>query len=180
MRRTLVLLASLCALTTSLGAAPRAQSLEAPQQWREIRWPFPRDAWPSGKAFTCIDASCGGGAVLSVRVKIGFCNCDTGIRDDDEVDNVADVDMVTPDFVPSGPGEAIRVANFPGRIRSYGYNAEGKSRTALGLALARKCDLIAISVNSPKMDEAALRRKVVERLQSPDLLKWINRQLGEK
>ncbi len=180
MRSAFVLLTSLCAIMTpDIGTAPRAQSLQ-PAQWREIAWPFPRDAWPSGKAFTCADKSCGGEAVLSVRVKLGFCNCDAGIRDDDEVDNVADVDMITPDFRPTGPGEAIKVAEFSGRIRSYDYTANGKPRTALGLALARKCDLIAISVNSTRMDDIELRRAALERLNAQDLLKWVNRQLGEK
>ncbi len=180
MHRHRVLLASLCALMMpDIGAAPRAQSLSA-TQWQETPWPFPRDAWPSGKAFICSDKSCGGEAVLSVRVKLGFCNCDAGVRDDDEVDNVADVDMVTPDFVPAGPGETIKVGDFSGRIRSYGYTANGKPRTALGLALARKCDLIAISVNSPRTDEKELMGATLERLRSQDLMKWVNRQLGEK
>src|SRR6185312_14579499 len=53
--------------------------------WREISWPFPRDGWPAGRAFRC--ESCGG-IELYVRPKIGFCNCDTGVADDDEVDRV--------------------------------------------------------------------------------------------
>src|SRR5262249_50676463 len=60
-------------------------------QWREISWPFPRDGWPAGRAFRC--ESCGGalgGAEIYVRAKIGFCNCTTGVADDDEVDRVAD------------------------------------------------------------------------------------------
>src|ERR1700742_1346330 len=56
--------------------------------WREISWPFPRDGWPAGRAFRCEQASCVAGSEIYVRAKIGFCNCDTGVADDDEVDRV--------------------------------------------------------------------------------------------
>ena len=32
---------------------------------------------------------------LYVRPKIGFCNCDRGVADDDEVDRVADLDLIS-------------------------------------------------------------------------------------
>ena len=181
MRRLIIPMASLCAMMTpDIGTAPRAQSL-SPAGWREISWPFPRDAWPAGKAFKCDGPACGGDAVLSVRVKLGFCSCDGGVRDDDEVDNVADVDMITPDFVASGPGEVITVARFSGRIRSYEYAAPNqKRRTALGLALAHKCDLIAVSVNGPVGNASALKEQAMLRLEAQDVIKWIDRQLGEK
>ncbi len=46
---------------------------------------------------------------LYVRPKIGFCNCDSGVADDDEVDRVADLDLMSERFAPlragpSGPG----------------------------------------------------------------------------
>ena len=181
MRRIVLLAASLCAMMTpDTGTAPRAQSLQ-PARWRESPWPFPRDAWPAGKAFQCDGPACGGDAVLSVRVKLGFCSCTGGVRDDDEVDNVADVDMITPDFVATGPGDVIKVAHFSGRIRNYEYGAPNhKRRTALGVALGHQCDLIAVSVNSSMADAAALREQAMLRLETHDVIKWINRQLGEK
>ena len=36
---------------------------------------------------------------LYVRPKIGFCNCDSGVADDDEVDRVADLDLISERFV---------------------------------------------------------------------------------
>jgi hypothetical protein len=181
MRRLVLLVASLCAMMTpDMGTALRAQSLP-PARWREIPWPFPRDAWPAGKAFRCDSPACGGDTVLSVRVKLGFCSCTGGVRDDDEVDNVADVDMITPDFVATGPGEVIKIAHFSGRIRSYEYDAQNqKRRTALGVALGHQCDLIAVSVNSPMADAPALKEQAMLRLNSQDVIKWIHRQLGGK
>src|SRR5580693_2934600 len=87
--------------------------------WREIAWPFPRDGWPAGRAFRCAMEACGGEVEIYVRPKIGFCNCDTGVADDDEVDRVADLDMISPNFVPLAPGNVIRVADMSGRSRAY-------------------------------------------------------------
>src|SRR6202000_1795862 len=72
-------------------------------QWQEIAWPYPRDAWPAGRAFRCASCGEGGEAVeLYMRPKIGFCNCDTGVADDDEVERVADLDLITQKFLPPG------------------------------------------------------------------------------
>ena len=72
--------------------------------WQEIAWPFPRDGWPAGKAFRCGVAACGGEVELYVRPKMGFCNCDRGVADDDEVDRVADLDLMSEHFAPLAPG----------------------------------------------------------------------------
>src|SRR5947199_7919293 len=84
-----------CALSgvaAYVGARPTAA------EWREIAWPFPRDGWPAGRAFRCAPALCGEAVELYVRPKIGFCNCDSGVADDEEVDRVADLDLITPHF----------------------------------------------------------------------------------
>ena len=39
---------------------------------------------------------------------------DTGVADDDEVDRVADLDMISPRFVAREPGGVIQVAGMPG------------------------------------------------------------------
>ena len=71
-------------LLTSVAAYEYA--LPAKDGWREIAWPFPRDGWPAGRAYHCNAASCGAEIDLYARAKIGFCNCTTGVADDDEVD----------------------------------------------------------------------------------------------
>src|SRR5437660_5012041 len=75
--------------------------------WQEIAWPFPRDGWPSGRAFRCDAATCGTETELYVRPKIGFCNSDSGVADDDEVDRVADLDLISERFTPLAPGKAV-------------------------------------------------------------------------
>ncbi|MGX1350082.1 hypothetical protein AB7M49_003658 [Bradyrhizobium elkanii] len=109
--------------------------------WREIAWPFPRDGWPAGRAFRCGSAQCGGDVEVYLRPKLGFCNCDSGVADDDEVDRVADVDMISPRFVPLKAGDIVRVADMPGRIRVYDLDGH---RTAIGIAVSHRCDLMAV------------------------------------
>src|SRR5690348_5097931 len=113
-------------------------------RWQEIAWSFPRDGWPVGRAFRC--ASCGGdggAAELYVRPKIGFCNCDTGVADDDEVDRVADLDLLSEHFTPRAPGDVVAVADMPGRLRSYDLKMSDRSQhAAIGVAVSRRCDLL--------------------------------------
>ena len=111
--------------------------------WHEIAWPFPRDGWPAGRAFRCATATCGDEVELYVRPKIGFCNCDTGVADDDEVDRVADLDLMSERFVPLAPGDVIQIADMRGRLRSYDLRMpDGSRHTAVGIAVSQHCDLL--------------------------------------
>src|SRR3979490_374993 len=62
--------------------------------WTEVAWPFPIDQWGPGWAFQCKAADCGTDVNIYLRPKIGFCNCQTGVADDEELDRVSDVDLV--------------------------------------------------------------------------------------
>jgi hypothetical protein len=149
-------------------AAPRAEN------WREIAWPFPRDGWPAGRAFRCKGAACGGDVEVYVRPKIGFCNCDSGVADDDEVDRVADLDLISERFVPREAGNVIRVADMPGRIRGYDLNmSDGSRRTAIGIAVSRRCDLL-VAVAQGRGAAPEVQRVALEYLASPDMVSWMN------
>src|SRR5450631_349024 len=127
-------------LTGVAGTQPARSEIAG---WREIAWPFPRDGWPAGRAFRCARQTCREPIELYVRPKIGFCNCDSGVRDDDEVDRVADLDLISPTFVPLQPGEAIRIGDLPGRLRTYGLVMPGGARhAAVGIAVSHRCDLL--------------------------------------
>src|SRR3954462_2203430 len=117
--RKLPLIPLALALCTLSGVAAYVGARLAVAGWREIAWPFPRDGWPAGRAFRCDAALCGDEVQLYVRPKIGFCNCDRGVADDDEVDRVADIDLISERFVALEPGEAVQVAKMSGRIRNY-------------------------------------------------------------
>jgi hypothetical protein len=148
-------------------AWPRAGS------WQEISWPFPRDGWPAGRAFRCTAASCGGDIEVYVRPKIGFCNCDHGVADDDEVDRVADLDLLSERFVPIEAGEVVRVADMPGRIRAYDLRmTDGAQHAAIGIAVSRRCDLL-VAVAQGRGEAAGVRRVALEFLGLKDVTRWM-------
>src|SRR3954471_24442075 len=107
--RKLLLIASAVAVCALSGIAAYVMARPA-AGWHEIAWPFPRDGWPAGRAFRCDAALCGEAIELYVRPKIGFCNCDSGVADDDEVDRVADLDLISPLFSADRPGRAVQLA----------------------------------------------------------------------
>src|SRR5260370_14722465 len=137
--------------------------------WREIAWPFPRDGWPAGRAFHCATELCGDEIEVYVRPKIGFCNCDSGVADDDEVDRVADLDLMSERFVPLEAGRVTRIADMPGRLRSYDLQmADGSRHTAIGIAVSRRCDLL-VAVAQGKGPVSGVQRVALEFLGSGDM-----------
>jgi hypothetical protein len=178
----LVLASAIVALGALAGAA--AYQHAAPRQgeqkqgertgaWQEIAWPFPRDGWPAGKAFRCGVAACGGEVEVYVRPKIGFCNCDRGVADDDEVDRVADLDLLSARFAPLAPGDIVRVADMPGRIRAYDLKMSGGLRhAAVGIAVARRCDLL-VAVAHGKGEAPEMRRAALDFLATREMTHWV-------
>jgi hypothetical protein len=157
----------------ALGALPGGAAVEIEQRaWREIAWPFPRDGWPAGRAFRCGDAKCGGIEVY-VRPKIGFCNCDSGVADDDEVDRVSDVDLISPRFAPLRPGEPIRLADMSGRVRAYELQMPDETRrAAVGIAVSQRCDLM-VAVAKGRGDATEVQRAALEFLGSVKMSNWM-------
>jgi hypothetical protein len=176
MRRPLTAFAvAICMLT---GVAGTQQARSDVEGWREIAWPFPRDGWPAGRAFRCAAEACGDGIELYVRPKIGFCNCDSGVADDDEVDRVADLDLMSERFVPLEAGKAIRLAGMPGRLRSYDLRmADGSRHTAVGIAVSRRCDLL-VAVAQGKGTASGVQRVALEFLGSSDMARWMIAAMG--
>ncbi|NEU96453.1 hypothetical protein [Bradyrhizobium uaiense] len=144
-------------------APPRAA------QWHEIAWPFPRDGWPAGRAFRCGAAECGIDVEVYLRPKPGFCNCDGGVADDDEVDRVSDVDMITPRFAPLKAGDVIDVAGMPGRIRAYDLD---RNRTAIGIAVSHRCDLMAVAAYGSG-EAAKVRQATLKFLEGREIRTWM-------
>ena len=177
MRRWLIIAAGIVALGALSGGA--AYQRVAPgedlkkAEWQEIAWPFPRDGWPAGKAFRCGAAHCGGEVEVYVRPKIGFCNCDVGVADDDEVDRVADLDLMSAHFAPLEAGRVVRIADMPGRIRSYELGmSDGSRRTAVGIAVSRRCDLM-VAVAKGRGDATGVQRAALDFLGSVKMSTWM-------
>jgi hypothetical protein len=180
MRRLVIAFAvAICALAGVAGYQ-HARSDSGVAAWREIAWPFPRDGWPAGRAFHCDVATCGDDVELYVRPKIGFCNCDSGVADDDEVDRVADLDLMSERFVPLEPGSAIRIAGMQGRLRSYDLHMPDASRhAAVGIAVSRRCDLL-VAVAQGKGSASGVQRVALDFLASNDMTRWMASALDDR
>jgi hypothetical protein len=181
MRRLVVILIAALAFGALSGVAAyqkvRPASAEiVDARWQEIAWPFPRDGWPSGRAFRCADC---GEVELYVRPKIGFCNCDTGVADDDEVDRVADLDLISPRFVPLEAGKVVRVAELGGRSRAYDLTMPDGSHAAVGFALSHRCDLV-VAVVQGRAVASELQREALRFLESQHLHRWMMAALGAR
>jgi hypothetical protein len=176
MRRTLPI-AFVIAICTLSGVAAYVGARPAAAGWREIAWPFPRDGWPAGRAFRCDTTLCGGEIELYVRPKIGFCNCDSGVADDDEVDRVADLDLISERFVALEPGSAVEIAGMRGRIRNYRLQMQdGSQHAAAGLAVSRRCDLL-VAVAQGKGGASGVQRAALGFLAKADVTQWMTAAL---
>jgi hypothetical protein len=145
-------------------------------QWTEVQWPFPIDQWGTGRAFRCGPAACGATVTVYLRPKIGFCNCQTGVADDEELDRVGDMDLVGSEKSALTPGRPITVQWMKGRSRSYKVGG-GSAKSALSLAFNDKCDVIVATViagNQPAAQEEA----VLEFLNGDVVRNWAEQVLG--
>ncbi|MDA9430460.1 hypothetical protein [Bradyrhizobium sp. CCBAU 51627] len=165
---------------TGVGAYQLApQPAATPAHWRELAWPFPRDGWPAGRAFRCEGGACDG-AELYLRAKRGFCNCDSGVADDDEVDRVADIDLITPRFAAVAPGEVVRVGEMRGRARRYDLATyDGAGPAAVGIALSRRCDLFVAAARG-RGDASAMAHAALVFLATPEIKSWAMAALDGK
>jgi hypothetical protein len=172
-----ILLTSIVAICSLTGVVAYVGARPAVVGWQEIIWPFPRDGWPAGRAFRCDTALCGEAIELYVRPKIGFCNCDSGVADDDEVDRVADLDLISERFVALEPGRVVQVAAMSGRIRNYNLEMQdGSQRTAVGIALSRRCDLLVVAAQG-KAPGSGLQYFALDFLAKENMTQWMTAAL---
>jgi hypothetical protein len=148
-------------------------------KFAEVRWPFPTDEWGAGKAFQCAAADCGVEVNVYIRAKIGFCNCLTGVSDDNELDRLSDFSLMGDSLSVLGPGHEINVAWMKGRSRAYAiaepYHAPN---SALAIAFNDRCDAIVatalVAHDRPKTMEAS----VIDFLNSEVVVHWAEVTLG--
>jgi len=148
-------------------------SLSKDVPWRPTNWPFPRDAWPQGRAWRR------GTLEVYVRPKLGFCgNCETGVTTDEEVDRVTDVDLLDQRFAPVNEGLAVRIGAMSGRARLYRYELPtGVMRHVEGIAVSQKCDLVIAVIAGNLLDERE-RTSAYRHLESSTVQDWISQALG--
>jgi hypothetical protein len=157
-------------------AKPPAQTRAEGPVWTEAAWPFPIDQWGQGWAYQCKAADCGTDVNLYLRPKIGFCNCQTGVADDAELDRVGDVDLVGSEESALGPGRPITVHWMKGRSRGYTVGAPA-GKSVLSLAFNDRCDVIVATVVAGN-DPVAQEQAVLEFLNGDLVLNWTKVVLG--
>ena len=172
-------LGSVLAVLLAWSGLPRhaAATATAPV-WTEIAWPFPNDPWGKGKAFRCRAADCGAEVSVYLRAKIGFCNCTTGVADDDDVDRMGDL-VLLGEASPLGTSRPVRIAWMEGRSRAYALNARNPlSKTAISVVFRDRCDMIAATAVLGHDRPAAIEPSVIEFLNGSTVMRWAEITLG--
>jgi hypothetical protein len=181
-------LAAVSALTLGLAAAvllpkgsvpDRAEAATPQAVWYEVPWPFPIDQWGKGKTFVCRAADCGTQVTVYLRAKIGFCNCTTGVADDEELDRISDFDLFDNQLTAQGPGQPITVAWMQGRSRAFSIGgAQRAGKSALSIGFNDRCDAIIATAVTAVDRPAAIEAMVLEFLNSRTVLRWAEVTLG--
>lgn len=147
--------------------------------WTEVQWSHPIDEWGKGKAFRCAAADCGVDVNLFVRAKIGFCNCKTGVSDDDELNRLSDFGLMGEKPSVLGPGRPIDVAWMKGRSRAYVIADPYRARSsALAVAFNDHCDAIVATAVVAHENPAAIEPSIVDFLNSKTIVHWAELTLG--
>ena len=170
-------LVAVVALRPGTSHAPTNATRQA--AWSEEAWPFPTDPWGKGKAFVCKEADCGAEVHVYFRAKIGFCNCATGVSDDEELDRISDFDLFGNKLSPLAPGREISVAWMKGRSRPFSIGATHPARhSALSVGFNDRCDAIIATALVQGDKPAAVEPAVLEFLNSQTVVHWAEITLG--
>jgi hypothetical protein len=156
---------------------------EGPPGWSEVAWTLPVEPWWPSREFTCTALGCGAGLRLYVRIKIGFCNCKTGVADDEELERIGDFAMLARRHAPVAEGRPIAVGWMKGRSRSYTVEGKphataGDGRRALLIGYNDRCDAIVATAMLDGEDTGTAERSVLELLASPSVIAWTKTTLG--
>jgi hypothetical protein len=100
------------------------------------------------------------------------------VADDDEVDRVADLDLISERFAPKDAGKAVRLADMTGRARHYDlWMSDGSHHAAIGIALSHRCDLL-VAVAQGRASAEELQRAALAFLTSGEMHHWMLASLG--
>jgi hypothetical protein len=173
-------LAMLCITVGALLAlVPSVPAAGLRPAWSERAWRFPIDQWGIGKTFKCLAKDCGQDVEVYLRAKIGFCNCATGVADDEDLERVADLDLFGDRPAALAPGRLVKVRQMAGRSRVYSVAAAGADpKKILTIALNRKCDAVVATVVAGEGDPVDLETAALEFLGSDIVARWLGSTPG--
>ena len=173
------------ALIAGIAGSAAVRGLRAPADpsaiepvWSEVKWPFLLDQWGIGKAFVCVPADCGVKIDVFVRPKIGFCNCSTGVSDDNELERVADTDLISPKVRPLGPGSPVKIGWMRGLSRSYVATDEKPNERLLSVAFNDECDVVVALASLGTGDPTVVAPAFISFLSCTPMVLWAKRELG--
>jgi hypothetical protein len=173
------------ALIAGIAGSAAVRGLRAPANpsaiepvWSEVKWPFLLDQWGIGKAFVCMPADCGVKIDVFIRPKIGFCNCSTGVSDDNELERVADTDLISPKVRPVGPADPVKIGWMKGLSRAYRVSDEKPDERLLSVAFNDECDVVVALASLGNTDPAAVAPAVISFLNSTPMVLWAKKELG--
>ena len=148
-------------------------------RFAEVRWPFPTDEWGKGKAFRCAAADCGTEVNVYIRAKIGFCNCLTGVSDDNELDRLTDFTLMGERLSVLQPGREIKIAWMKGRSRPYAVREPYReTNSALAIAFNDRCDAIVATAVVGHDRPGMVESNVIDFLNSEVVVHWAEVTLG--
>ncbi len=157
--------------------APRSAAPRGTPVFTETKWPFPMDQWGLGTAYRCSAEDCGTEVNVYIRAKIGFCNCQTGVSDDAELERVGDIELFGTQFSAPGDGHEIKVAWMKGRSRPYDVPGRAPGAT-LAIAFNDRCDVIVATAVVPDGPAARVEAAVLAFLNRDTVVHWAETVLG--
>ena len=147
--------------------------------WTETKWPFLIDQWGLGNAYQCKAADCGAEITVYLRAKVGFCNCTTGIAEDDEIDRVGDMNLVGWQWSAHALGAPVTVGWMKGRSRAFAVEGrDRRERHALTVAVSNKCDAVVATVVADRPISSDIERAAMDFLGSRPVLQWAAANTG--
>ena len=172
-------LGSVLAATFAWSGLPRRSAATATvPEWTEVTWPFPIDQWGKGRAFYCKAANCGTEVNIYLRAKLGFCNCTTGVADDEDLDRMGDLALVG-DVSPLGTGRPISIAWMKGRSRAYTLNARNpRGKTVISVVFNERCDMISATAVLGHDRPVGIEPSVIQFLNGNTVMRWAEISLG--
>ena len=173
-----VLIAGIAGSAAVLGLRAPAKPSELEPVWSETKWPFLQDQWGIGKAFVCMPADCGVKIDVFIRPKIGFCNCSTGVSDDNELERVADTDLISPKVRPLGPASPVKIGWMRGLSRPYLVSDENPDERLLSVAFNDECDVVVALASLGRADPSVVAPAVISFLNSAPMVLWAKKELG--
>jgi hypothetical protein len=158
--------------------APGSAAHSSKPTWTEMPWPFPMDQWGRGKAYRCTAARCGAETVVYLRAKIGFCNCTSGVVDDEDLGRLSDLNLIGVNAGALDAGKTISVGWMKGRSRLYRIANRGGDAIAITAAFHNDCDALVGTAVFGDARPADAELTVTRFLNSGIALDWAKAELG--